>query len=52
MQGVLPLKLLRGAECQTGGVCCTLLCLLRGVFHRLTLVLGLPILLLLGIVPL
>ena len=29
-----------------------LLCLLRGVFHRLTLVLGLPFLLLLGVVPL
>ena len=52
VQDVLPLKLLRGAECQTGGVHPTLLRLLRGILHRLTLVLGLPFLLLLGVVPL
>ena len=31
---------------------CPLLCLLRGVLHRLALVLGLPFLLLLSVVPL
>ena len=52
MQDVLPLKMPRGTESHAGGVCCTLLHLLRGVLHRLTLVLGLPFLLLLGVVPL
>ena len=52
MQGVLPLKLLRGAECQTGSVRRALLYLLRGVLHRLPLALHLPFLLLLGVVPL
>ena len=52
VQGVFPLKLLRGAEGQTGGVHPTLLRLLRGILHRLALVLCLPFLLLLGVVPL
>jgi len=52
VQGVFPPELLRSAECQTGSVRRPLLCLLRGVLHRLALVLGLPFLLLLGVVPL
>ena len=52
VQSIFPLELLRGAESHAGGVCCTLLHLLRGVLHRLTLVLGLAFLLLLGVVPL
>jgi hypothetical protein len=52
VQDVLPLKLSCGTEGQTGGIQPTLLHLFRGVLHRLTLVLGLPFLLLLGVVPL
>ena len=52
VQGIFPLELLRSAEGQTGGVRRALLCLLRGVLHRLTLVLGLPFLFLLSVVPL
>lgn len=52
VQDILSLKLSCGTEGQTGSVRRALLCLLRGILHRLTLVLGLPFLLLLGVMPL